>query len=74
MLEHARNGSLGAMFDHVGIAVSDLAVSERFYRSMCLAISAIVGIAAVAALVLLPLRAGSSGPPLSGPPISFNRW
>jgi catechol 2,3-dioxygenase-like lactoylglutathione lyase family enzyme len=33
-LEHARNGSLVAMFDHVGIAVSDLAVSERFYRSV----------------------------------------
>jgi catechol 2,3-dioxygenase-like lactoylglutathione lyase family enzyme len=30
-LEYARNGSLGAMFDHVGIAVSDIAVSERFY-------------------------------------------
>jgi catechol 2,3-dioxygenase-like lactoylglutathione lyase family enzyme len=28
----AVRGSLGAMFDHVGIAVSDLAVSERFYR------------------------------------------
>ncbi len=27
-------GSLGAMFDHVGIAVSDLAVSERFYRTV----------------------------------------
>jgi hypothetical protein len=33
-LEHARNGSLGAIFDHVGIAVSDLAVSERFYRTV----------------------------------------
>jgi catechol 2,3-dioxygenase-like lactoylglutathione lyase family enzyme len=33
-LEHARNGSLGAMFDHVGIAVSDLAASERFYRTV----------------------------------------
>ena len=33
-LEHVRNGSLGAMFDHVGIAVSDLAVSERFYRTV----------------------------------------
>lgn len=33
-LEHARNGSLAAMFDHVGIAVSDLAASERFYRSV----------------------------------------
>jgi catechol 2,3-dioxygenase-like lactoylglutathione lyase family enzyme len=28
------NGSLGAMFDHVGIAVSDLAASERFYRTV----------------------------------------
>src|SRR5215211_6680744 len=33
-LEPARNGSLGAVFDHVGIAVSDLAASERFYRSV----------------------------------------
>ena len=30
----ARNGSLGAMFDHVLIAVSDLAASERFYRTV----------------------------------------
>ena len=29
-----RNGSLGAVFDHVGIAVSDLAASERFYRTV----------------------------------------
>jgi catechol 2,3-dioxygenase-like lactoylglutathione lyase family enzyme len=28
------NGSFGTMFDHVGIAVSDLAVSERFYRTV----------------------------------------
>src|SRR5580704_4580466 len=28
------NSSLGAMFDHVGIAVSDLAASERFYRTV----------------------------------------
>src|SRR3984893_4654090 len=34
MLEHARNGSPGAMFDHVGIAVSALAVSERFSRTV----------------------------------------
>ena len=27
-------GSLGAMFDHVGIAVSDVAASERFYRTV----------------------------------------
>ena len=27
-------GSLRAMFDHVGIAVSDLAASERFYRTV----------------------------------------
>jgi catechol 2,3-dioxygenase-like lactoylglutathione lyase family enzyme len=33
-LEHARNGSLGVMFDHVAIAVSDLAASERFYRTV----------------------------------------
>jgi hypothetical protein len=30
----ARNGSLGAVFDHVAIAVSDLAASERFYRTV----------------------------------------
>ena len=28
------DGSLGMMFDHVGIAVSDLAASERFYRTV----------------------------------------
>ena len=33
-LERARDGSLGTMFDHVGIAVSDLAASERFYRTV----------------------------------------
>ena len=33
-LVHAGNGSLGAMFDHVGIAVSDLAASERFYGTV----------------------------------------
>jgi catechol 2,3-dioxygenase-like lactoylglutathione lyase family enzyme len=33
-LEHARDGSLGAVFDHVAIAVSDLAASERFYRTV----------------------------------------
>ena len=33
-LEHARDGSLGAVFDHVGTAVSDLAASERFYRTV----------------------------------------
>src|SRR5215208_3185783 len=27
-------GSLGVVFDHVGIAVSDLAASERFYRTV----------------------------------------
>ena len=30
----ARAGSLGVVFDHVGIAVSDLAASERFYRTV----------------------------------------
>ena len=30
----ARNGSLGRVFDHVLIAVSDLAESERFYRTV----------------------------------------
>jgi catechol 2,3-dioxygenase-like lactoylglutathione lyase family enzyme len=28
------SGSLGRVFDHVGIAVSDLAASERFYRTV----------------------------------------
>ena len=28
------NGSLGPVFDHVAIAVSDLAASERFYRTV----------------------------------------
>jgi len=28
------DGSLGAMFDHVGIRVSDLSASERFYRTV----------------------------------------
>jgi hypothetical protein len=32
--EHDRNGSLGGVFDHVEIAVSDLAASERFYRTV----------------------------------------
>jgi len=31
---NASIGSLGAVFDHVGIAVSDLAASERFYRTV----------------------------------------
>src|SRR4029077_4512585 len=30
----AGDGSLGRVFDHVGIAVSDLAASERFYRTV----------------------------------------
>jgi catechol 2,3-dioxygenase-like lactoylglutathione lyase family enzyme len=33
-LEHARDGSLGEVFDHVAIAVADLAASERFYRTV----------------------------------------
>src|SRR5437868_1822884 len=33
-IEHAGNGSLGRVFDHVGIAVADLAASERFYRTV----------------------------------------
>src|SRR3954468_12009515 len=28
------SGSLGRVFDHVGVAVSDLAASERFYRTV----------------------------------------
>src|SRR3954449_6185596 len=30
----AGNGSLGGVFDHVAIAVADLAASERFYRTV----------------------------------------
>ena len=33
-IRQARDGSLGRVFDHVGIAVSDLAASERFYRTV----------------------------------------
>jgi catechol 2,3-dioxygenase-like lactoylglutathione lyase family enzyme len=33
-IERVRNGSLSGMFDHVGIAVTDLAASERFYRTV----------------------------------------
>jgi len=33
-IEHARDGSLGGVFDHVAIAVADLAASERFYRTV----------------------------------------
>ena len=32
--EHARNARLGVVFDHVGIAVSDPAASERIYRTV----------------------------------------
>jgi DNA-binding CsgD family transcriptional regulator len=41
-------------------------LSERFYRGIFLGITAFVGIAALIALVLLPLRAGSGGPPILG--------
>jgi catechol 2,3-dioxygenase-like lactoylglutathione lyase family enzyme len=33
-VERARNGSLGRVFDHVGTHFSDLAASERFYRTV----------------------------------------
>src|SRR5829696_5128516 len=33
-VQRAGSGSLGPLFDHVGIAVSDLAASERFYRTV----------------------------------------
>ena len=40
-LEHRRlNASLGGVFDHVGIAVADLAASERFYRTVLSALGA----------------------------------
>jgi hypothetical protein len=29
-----RDGSLGVVFDHVGIAIPDLGVSERFYHTI----------------------------------------
>ncbi|MGO9976369.1 MAG: response regulator transcription factor [Solirubrobacteraceae bacterium] len=41
-------------------------LSERFYRGSFLGITALVGVAAVAALVLLPLRAGLGGVPVAG--------
>jgi DNA-binding CsgD family transcriptional regulator len=41
-------------------------LSERFYRGIFLGITAFVGVAALIALVLLPLRAGSGGAPVSG--------
>jgi hypothetical protein len=34
------NGSLGGMFDHVGIRNADLGASERFYRTV---LSVLVG-------------------------------
>jgi catechol 2,3-dioxygenase-like lactoylglutathione lyase family enzyme len=33
-IEHARTVASAEMFDHVGIAVADLAASERFYRTV----------------------------------------
>jgi DNA-binding CsgD family transcriptional regulator len=41
-------------------------LSERFYRGTFLGITVCVGIAALAALVLLPLRAGTGGAPVAG--------
>ena len=38
----AGNGSLGRVFDHVGVAVSDLAASERFYRTVLSVLGIIV--------------------------------
>ncbi len=35
-----RDGSLGGVFDHVSIAVADLAASERFYRTVLSALGA----------------------------------
>jgi DNA-binding CsgD family transcriptional regulator len=40
--------------------------SERFYRGIFLGMTGFVGLAALIALVLLPLRASSNGPPVSG--------
>lgn len=41
-------------------------LAERFYRGIFLGILVFVGLAALAALALLPLRAGADGPPLFG--------
>jgi catechol 2,3-dioxygenase-like lactoylglutathione lyase family enzyme len=30
----ARHGSVTQVFDHVGVGVSDVAASERFYRTL----------------------------------------
>jgi len=43
-----------------------VALSERFYCAIFGGLAALVGVAAVAALVLLPLRAGSASPPVIG--------
>jgi len=39
-IEHAPDAILGGVFDHVGIAVADLAASERFYRTVRSALDA----------------------------------
>lgn len=41
-------------------------LTERFYRGIFLGITVFVGVAALAALILLPLRAGAGGPPPAG--------
>jgi DNA-binding CsgD family transcriptional regulator len=58
-------GSSGGR-DLVRCGAEIVELAERFYRGIFLGITAFVGIAALIALVLLPLRAGSGGPPVSG--------
>lgn len=77
-MEHDASGALSRPQDRGGLAGSpgrgDLVwcgaeiveLSERFYRGSFLGITALVGVAALAALVLLPLRAGPGGVPIAG--------
>ncbi len=63
-VEKSMSSSGGRGLVRCGAEIVEL--SERFYRGIFLGITAFVGIAALIALVLLPLRAGSGGPPISG--------
>jgi DNA-binding CsgD family transcriptional regulator len=69
-LTHAEHGDKSMGFsggrDLVRCGAEIVELSERFYRGIFLGITAFVGIAALIALVLLPLRAGSGGPPIGG--------
>ena len=51
------NGSLGRVFDHVGIAVSDLAASNAFFHGFsaaCLVAAGVSAAGAIVSLLLLP--------------------